>query len=114
MKTYVKSIRWKQTNVWPNAHDEHDKEDHSPCIDCVDHCNGVECVKLKKWLHGKDEVVIEQDVFHDSLIITRVIFRAVVWLAFFVLLGIVSYQWIGLRKYMVEHPMLEQSNSGMK
>ena len=99
MKTYLKTIRWKQT------HDRNDKNaDCTPCINCtkpLKECEGVDCASLKNWLRGMDEATVEWEADYSCLKIARMICRTVVWITFFFsllfsLLVLVAWKWNGM------------------
>ena len=94
MKTYLKTIRWKQT------HDRNDKNaDRTPCINCkkaLKECEGVDCASLKNWLRGMDEATVEWEADYSCLKIARMICRTIVWIALVLLLGFVACKWNGV------------------
>ena len=85
MKTYVKSIRYTRTSDKTN-----NGKEPLPCVGCAEKCQAADCEKFKNWLRGMDETSVEWEVWHDGLVMTRMVCRTVVWLAFVALLWYVA------------------------
>ena len=77
MKTYAKSIKWKQPCIGGGAGD-----DSSPCKKCKEEpCQGKTCRTLQQWQDRVHEYAIEWEVCHEGLEIARIVSKAIIWLA---------------------------------
>lgn len=87
MKRYIKSVKWSGANNPPvKSADESCKGDSIKCQLCIEET-------IHKCLLSAEEGRVEWEICNDSVAITRIVCRTIVWLALIGLSFHVAIMW---------------------